>query len=174
MDLKKTILSQRNKAMTTRIVKYVGDDQQKFDELLKIFLEGDYRSTRRSGWSLGDIVRANPRLARKGIPKLLKTLTKEGVQPVISRNILRIFERSDIPEKYCGPVLDACYKFIRSETVPVAIRAFSITTAANICIKFPELKEELKLTLNELTQFPQTPAIKVRVRDAMKSMEARD
>ncbi|HLG33280.1 MAG TPA: hypothetical protein VI757_00245 [Bacteroidia bacterium] len=43
-----------------KIIRYVGDDQKKFDALVELFLKGEYRVTQRAGWSMSYIVIAHP------------------------------------------------------------------------------------------------------------------
>jgi hypothetical protein len=170
MDLRKDILAEHSRRMATRIVRYVGEDQERYDELIRLFMEGDYSLTQRAAWPLGDIGVIYPRLAAKHLPKLIKKLRSGDAHPAIHRNILRILQHAEIPEKYCGPLLDICYGFIRNETAPVAIRAFAITVVSNISMKYPDLIGEFRLTLNDLMQFPQPPAIRVRIRNAMRQL----
>jgi hypothetical protein len=50
MDLRKTILQEHSKAQTSKIVKWVGDSQQRFDKLVNLFLNEEYRVVQRAAW----------------------------------------------------------------------------------------------------------------------------
>ena len=50
MNLKEEILHEHSKAQVMRIVAYIGADAERFDEAMKLFLEGDYRVTQRIFW----------------------------------------------------------------------------------------------------------------------------
>jgi hypothetical protein len=171
MDIRKTLEEGQSKPRTLRIMKYIGADKARFKTLVDIFMEGDYRMTQRAAWPLGDHSIDHPELIRPYIPKLMKKLEESGHHPAIPRNILRIFQELEIPEKYQGPLLDQCIKFIMDVAQPIAIRAFSITVAAKICLNYPELKKELYIILEELKKYPQSAALNVRIRDAYRIMD---
>ena len=95
----------------------------------------------------------------------------EQAHEAVARNLLRIFQGQEIPEKYSARLLDMCLRWIRSEHEAIAIRAFSITVATQICKKYPELISELKIIIDELTQHPMSAAIQVRVKRSLKELE---
>ena len=75
MDLLAAILKEHSKAQTARIVRYVGKDKKKFAELMKLFLEGEYRVTQRSGWPLSICVEKYPELIQPYFKKYSTTWT---------------------------------------------------------------------------------------------------
>jgi hypothetical protein len=172
MDISAALEREHSKTLTLKIVRYVGEDSKRFRELMRIFLESDYRITQRAAWAVGDLAVSRPELFRPYYKLLVKKLQEPGHHPAVPRNILRIFQDADIPEEFCGELLDICFGFIRSGFVPVAVRAFAITVSANICGKYPEIQNELKLILQELAQLPQPPAIRHRMKTALKAMES--
>ena len=171
MDLEERLSAEHSKSLTTAIVNYIGDDKKRFKALMGIFLKGEYRLTQRAAWPLSYVAIAHPKLVAPYMGQLIKKLTEPGNHPAIARNILRTFLDIEIPEKYHGVLIDVCFKFIISESYPAAIRAFAIGTATKICIQYPELKNELLLVINELSQLPQPPAIKSRTRAALKILK---
>ena len=168
MDIRKNLEAEHSRAMTTRIIRYVGEDQKRFDELLKLVLEGDFTMAQRASWPVSDLVEADPALVKKHIPKIIKKLNEDGVHDAVRRNLVKALQFVEIPEKYCGEMLDICYSFIRSELVAIAIRAYAIKVVTNICLRFPELKGEFRIILKELNELSQSPGMKVRVRDALR------
>ncbi len=170
MDIEKKLLSEHSKAVANVIIKYVGHDKERFSELFSIFIKGDYRLTQRAAWPLSYILIANPKWLGGIMPALIKKLRQPNNHPAITRNILRIFQEAEIPEKHQGEVVDFCLRVIPSEHYPAAIRAFAITVAANICKHYPELSRELQLLLNGMAQLPQQPAIRVRIKTAQKQL----
>ena len=65
MDLREEILKEHSKKQTNKIIKWVGNNQQKFDELVSLFLKGEYRVTQRAGWPLSYIAIEHPQLISK-------------------------------------------------------------------------------------------------------------
>ena len=52
MNIREVIASEHSKQNTLAIVEYIGDDPERFDELMSIFFEGVYRSTQRAAWPM--------------------------------------------------------------------------------------------------------------------------
>lgn len=170
MDIQKSLEKEHSKALTLAIVKYIGNDAKRFKELMQVFLKGEYRITQRAAWPLSNASIASPELVKPYIGKLIDKLKEPGVHPAIPRNILRLFQEVDIPEKHQAALLDECLRFISDPSVPIAIVAFAITVATRLCQPFPELKKELLLTFDQLQEQPQTPAIKVRIKNARREL----
>jgi hypothetical protein len=152
------------------VISYVGDDPVRFKELMEIFLRGGYRITQRAAWPLSYIGVSQPQLLKPWFRQLVKQLAEPEHHDSIARNILRIFEKVEIPENVAGAVYSIACSFIANESKPIAIRAFAITCAANICMKYPALKREFFQELENTRDRPQPPALKVRIRRALKSL----
>lgn len=170
MNIEKKLRNEHSKATVTSIVNYIGNDKTRFKELMGIFLNGEYRLTQRAAWPMSYVAIEHPTLIKPYLEKLISILTEKNHHPAVTRNILRLLQEIEIPEKFHGKLVDICFNFITNQTQPLAIRAFAITVAANICVLYPELKNELKLILNDLNQFPQAAAIKVRIRKANQAL----
>lgn len=173
MDIERMLLAEHSKSQTMKIVKFISDDKKRFAELLNVFINGEYRVTQRAAWPLSYAARAYPSLIKPYFKKLINKLQEKDNHPAIPRNILRIFGEIEIPAEHHGAVVDICLKFIQDTRVPVAIRAFSLSTAANICRLYPELKSELAMMLDEMEKYPQQPAIKSRIKSARRTLLSR-
>jgi hypothetical protein len=172
MNIKARLESEHSKILTHQIVDYVGSDAKKFKELCSVFLSSDTRLSQRAAWPLSYIASAHPALIKPYFGTFIKKLKDESQHAAIHRNILRVFEEINIPEKYQAELLDECVKFITASHYPAAVRAFAITVATNISKKHVELAKELSLILNELIQYPQQPAIRVRVKRSLQELNA--
>ncbi|MBI2722641.1 MAG: hypothetical protein HYX39_10750 [Bacteroidetes bacterium] len=170
MDLKEAIRKEHSKLQTLRIINYVGKDREKFNELFDIFLNGESRLSQCAGWPLSEIAIVYPQFIQPKIGLLIQKLKITNQHPAIPRNILRIFQTLSIPEKNQSELIDICFKFIQDLKAPIAVRAFSITVACNICSQHPELINELVLLLQDLKQHPQPPAIISRIKLAFKQL----
>ncbi|MFT3705019.1 MAG: hypothetical protein QM802_21815 [Agriterribacter sp.] len=52
MNIREAILKEHSKAQCNRIVTYVGNNQQRLNELVHLFLTDEYRVVQRAGWPL--------------------------------------------------------------------------------------------------------------------------
>lgn len=157
MNLRDTILEKHSKDQMLRIVAYVGSDKRKFDELMQLFFEDEYRVSQRASWAVSHCIQKNPLFAKKYLPLMLDNL-KNPVHDAVVRNTIRILQLVDIPTNLHAQVMDICYQLISTHTTPVAIKAFSITVLSNLSQIYPELKNELKTLMED--QLPTaSPAI---------------
>jgi hypothetical protein len=144
------IAKEHSRKNVTRIIRFVGDDQKRFDELMKIFLGKDEELARRAAWALSYIVIEHPSLVNKWFPKLIANLKKENLHPAIYRNTFRFMQVIEIPEKHTVEILNAAYKYVLNASNTAAVRAFALTTALNIASKYPELAGELRIVAQQV------------------------
>lgn len=163
MNLREAILKEHSKAQCDAIVTYIGNDQKKFDELVFLFLNDEYRVVQRAGWPLSYSVISHPQLIRKHLKKIIHHLKKPGIHNAVKRNTIRLLQGVDIPESLQGEVMDICFGYIADPKEAVAVKAFSITVLGNLSKQYPEIIPEIKLLLED--QMPhETAAFKVRAR----------
>jgi hypothetical protein len=143
MNLKEAALKEHSKAQCNKIVKYVGNDPKKFSELVNVFLQGPYRVTQRIAWPLSYCVEENTTLIHPHLSKILKFAQRPDAHDSVKRNVVRLLQFIDIPQKHQGSVADICFKFFTDTKEPIAVRVFSMTVLANLAKKIPELKNEL-------------------------------
>jgi hypothetical protein len=167
MKLRETILKEHSKANCLRIVKWVGNDQKRFDELINLFLNDEYRVVQRAGWPMSYCVEDHPELVKKHFAKILNAVEKPGANDSVKRNSVRFLQHVDIPKRFHGQVMDICFRFFSSPTEAVAIKAFSITVLQNLAKLYPEIVNEIKLIIEERWDH-ESPAFKARARKLLK------
>ncbi len=168
MNLRETILVDHSKSQRDKVVNYVGDDKERFKELMGLFLGSEYRVTQRAAWAVSYCVENHPHLIKPYINKIVDLLDKPDQHDAVKRNSLRIFQDMEIPEKSQGKLYDAAMKFLLSMNEPIAVKAFSITVLQNISKPYPELQDELKLVLSNLVKHETSPAVVHRCKKALK------
>ena len=164
------VASGHSKPLVNKIIRAVGDDQKRFDELMKIFLGKDGDLARKSSWALSYIVVDHPEMVRKWMRQILANLDRENQHPAMYRSTFRFLEAIDIPEKHAAEVLNAAYRYVLNVAHPIAIRAFAITTAWNVVKKYPEMAEELRL-ITEQVMTEQSPAIRSRGKRILAALQ---
>lgn len=169
MNLRSEILDEHSKAKTNKIIEWVGNSQQRFDELINLFLGDEYRITQRAGWPLSYIAIDHPQLVKKHLPVLVKTLRKEKLHNAVKRNIVRFLQEIPIPEKLQGDVMDCCFRFISDPAEAVAVKAFSLTILEKLAKDYPEIKNELKIIIEERWPY-ETAAFHSRAKKILNSI----
>jgi hypothetical protein len=92
---------------------------------------------------------------------MLNFLKRPDIHDAVKRNTIRLLQYIDIPKSLYGRVADLCFASLLRKTEPVAIKAFSITVLAKLTEHEPDLKNELKLILEDQLPYS-SPAFRVR------------
>ena len=169
MKLREQVLKEHSKANCTAIVDWVGDSQQRFDELFNLFLNDEYRVVQRAAWPLSYAAMAHPKLISRHFSKLLKNLQKPGIHDAVKRNTIRLLQDMPIPEKFHGQVMDICFNYINSPTETPAVKAFALTVLDNLSKQYPEIKPDLKTIIEDRWHY-QTAAFHSRARKIIKKL----
>ena len=151
MDIRAALLKVHSKAQATKIADYVGSDPKRFDELMKLMLGPVYRDSQRAAWPVSYCIERHPELV-KPFNILIKQLEPDDAHVAVRRNVARLLQFVEIPNRYQGRIFEACYNLLSDPAETVAVRVFSMTVAANIAKGQPALMDELRLVA---TKYPQ-------------------
>ncbi len=149
MKLREQIIKEHSKANCATIVKWVGNSQQRFDELFALFLNDEYRVVQRAAWPMSYCVEAHPVFIRKHFSNLLKNLRKPGIHDAVKRNTMRLLQEMPIPPKFQGDLMNTCFDYILSPTEKAAVKAFSLTILGNLSKQYPEIIPEIKTIIED-------------------------
>jgi hypothetical protein len=167
MDLLKLLRAEHSKKQTDRIVAYIGDDRERFQELIQLFFKGEYRITQRAAWPLSYCVRNHPELITPYYGQLLDNLGRKDIHVAVIRNTVRLLQDVSIPKRWHGRVMSICFDFAGDVETPIAVKVFAMTIVSNLSKDYPEILSELKLIIEE--QWEQaTPAFRSRARKILK------
>ncbi len=141
MNLEAELLKDFNKAHIVKIANYIGKNEQLFDKLMQLFLQGSYRISQRASSVLSYCTKKYPALIGPHLPTCLENL-KKPVPDAIKRNTIRMLQHIDIPEELLGTTAESCFKLLSSRKEPVAVKVFAMTVLANIIKKEPGLEHD--------------------------------
>src|SRR5205809_1023082 len=167
MNLRETILAEHSKSTCDKIVRWIGDSQQRFDQLFDLFLHDEYRVVQRAAWPLSYAVISHPELIKKHFAKLVKNLRQPGLHDSVKRNTIRLLQKIEIPERFHGEIMNLCFEYIASTDEPVAVKAFSLTVLQNLSKKYPEIRQELKTIIEDRWDY-ESAAFKSRAKKILK------
>lgn len=142
MDIRQALLQDRSKEHIQRLMKYIGDDQERFDRLIALFFTADKEMIQRSSWLMSDCCMQHPFLIDKHLKKLLDYLQPDS-HVAIKRNTVRILQVCALPEDLLGEIADKCFSFLENTQESIAVRVFSMTVLERIVDQVPELAPEL-------------------------------
>ena len=161
MNIREALLEVHSKAQATKIANYVGNDAERFAELMALMLGPLYRISQRAAWPVSYCIERHPKLVRPYFGKLIKQLERDDAHVAVRRNVARLLQFVDIPKRYSGRIFDACYNLVDDPKETVAVRVFAMTVAAKIAKDSPGLMNELKLIA---TKYPQVATAGFRSR----------
>ena len=168
MDFSKEISKDKGVKNAKRLAEFVADNPGEIKKLVKLFYDEDTNISMRSAWIISHVCSLNPEIVIALTPDFVKYLKSKNPNPPTIRCVLSSLQQIKIPEKYCAIVFDFCAKYVRNETLPLAVRAFSINIMGRLCKRYPELKYETELILSELKTVPQAGSISASIRNASK------
>lgn len=148
MNVKNELLKEHSKTQANKIADFIGKDPKRFQQLIELMLDTEYRVSQRAAMALSHCVDRHPTLLTPHLERLIKNLRNE-VHIAVTRNTVRLLQEVDIPERLLGETADICFKLMESNDSPIAVKVFSMTVLANICEKEPDLKNELALIIED-------------------------
>ncbi len=148
MDIRQSLLAEHSKLQTMKIVEFIGADENRFVELMKIFFAGEYRLTQRVAWPLNYCAERHPDLIQPYLPKLLNCLNRDDVHDAVKRNIVRLLQFIEIPKKFHAKTYSLCLDLVDDPNEAVAVRVFAMTVAARIAKSESVLMNELRLIVH--------------------------
>ncbi len=166
--LRDALLVEQSKRQTFMIKTYVRIQQERFDELVALFLGDEYLVTQHAAGILGYVGKVNPRFLLKHLKDLIYNLQND-VPVAVKRNTLRVLQYVDIPEELQGVLTEICFEFLHSASEPIAVKVFSMTVLGNICKKYPELKHELILSIEAQLPFA-SAGFRARAKKVLKKL----
>lgn len=142
MDIEKQLSTETSRRNWDKVIAYIGQDEESFAELIRIFFTGESKTIIGSSQVVGSISEKQPHLILPYLAELVDYLKSNPVDAV-KRNSMRIFQFVDIPEEIEGELFDIALTYLKSIETAVAIKAFSMTALRKICEKYPELSQEV-------------------------------
>jgi len=143
MDFEKELTNRPSKARVLEIVNIVLRDPSLVEELMRSYFMHTDRLGMMASWIVAYVARKDHTLIEPYYAKMLAHLNKDMHNGIL-RNTIRIFEDVPIPKKIQSKLYEICLDYISDTKMPMAVAAFSMTTAMRIAKPYPELRDELK------------------------------
>jgi hypothetical protein len=153
MELDLEILKEHSKQQTLKIARWIGNDDKRFAELMALFLNGDYKIVQRSSWIVSLCIENHPELSTPWISKMVRRAGEQNIHGAVKRNVVRALQFVDIPRSLQGRVANLCFDFLHDVKELPAVKAFSMTVLANIAAHEPDLKQEIKLVIEQMLPY---------------------
>lgn len=143
-------------------------DSKLLKDSLDLLFKGNRREQQLVVWPIANVAVKFPELVANYLDKLTDLFLAKGSHPAIKRNLLRVFEGALLRDQDKVKILDECFSIISQCKEPVASIAFAITVAKQIVDEYPDLLNEFQSIIERIPSEKMTPAIKVRIKRALK------
>jgi hypothetical protein len=171
MNIRESLEQEHSKALTLRIVAYIGNDANQMAELMACFFDAEWRICQRAAWAVGLIGEKQPQLIEPYLEQMLLNL-KTPQHDAILRNTMRVLrDMPNIPDAVLGLAADVSFRFLETPSVPIAIRAFSMRVLLKICKKEPDLSDELRALITDILEHDKALGIVSAGRDVLKQLK---
>jgi hypothetical protein len=169
-DLRAEILAENSREHSDMIAAWIGHSASRFQQLVTLFLEDEYRVVQRAAWIISLVAAKHPELLPPHLPAMVARMEEEGLPVAVKRNVLRILQHLTIPESLHGPVMNCCFAFLEAPEETIAVKAFSMTVLSNLAKEYPEIKNEIRLLIEDQLENNPTPGIRSRAVKVLKAI----
>jgi hypothetical protein len=115
-------------------------------KVLSIIDAPDEKIAWRAAWLIDNVNQANPKLITRHLSKILDK-TKKTKYNGVRRSLLKIIVTNPSRLNEDGELLELCFQWICSPSVPIAIRGHAMQFIYDLLPKYPELKNEFQTSL---------------------------
>ncbi|MFA5834170.1 MAG: hypothetical protein WDA22_11915 [Bacteroidota bacterium] len=169
MSLESEILKENSKHQAVKVARWIGNDAQRFAELMRLLLAGEDRIALRCAWIMSHCADQYPEIIVPWISKLVRRAGEKGAHQAVQRNVVRVLQFIDIPRKHQGKVAILCFDFLQNLKIPIAVKAFSMTVLVNIAKNEPDLKHEIALVVEQMLPYG-SAGIQSRAKKVLKQL----
>jgi hypothetical protein len=139
-------LSRRN---MENVAHCIGNSEQEFDLLLTIVLHGAEPVVQRAAWAMDACLETYPELLSPYVETVIDALPRFCNNGVKRQVVKALATRDNIPEKLEGQLVDLCFDWLQSSTMPVAVKVHCMQILANSVARYPDLAVELRTVIIE-------------------------
>ena len=148
MDLRKNLVQRYSKQNTLEMRNWIGDDPDRFQQLMDLYLGEDALLAQRAAWVMSHVHEVRGHMIQPYLSDLLDVLTQKN-HDAVKRNALKVLAECDLPEELLGVAADRCFTLLEDQKMATAIRVHAMTVLWNICKKEPDLSFELGMYIEQ-------------------------
>jgi hypothetical protein len=168
MDFEKTLEPSSSKAIIDLVVSTVGNNPDRFMELLEITTSKRSPIAFRAAWAIGHIVEKHPELIENHYNTIVKTVLTTQERGV-RRCLLRAMNFHPLPqdEDLLGELLDRCFVWLNSPDSQTSLKYYSMDFLYRMAKMIPEIKKEFADNLEQILPY-QSASFKNRAKKILK------
>lgn len=126
---------------------YILENKIPIIDLVEIVLH-DRPASLRFIWMIGSLCDLNPKTVEPAVPYFYSQLNKVNF-PNFDRSLAKMFSLCGIPKANEAEVVDLLFKWILDPTITVSTKNYSLDALLKFSKNYPELKNELRLVIED-------------------------
>ncbi|KUG07331.1 hypothetical protein [Solirubrum puertoriconensis] len=150
MNLQDELLREHSRQQYQRLTAYIGADETRFAELVRLLFAGPKRLTQMAAGLLGHCAEAAPELLSAHLGALLHFCQQPNLPDAVLRNTMRALQFAPVPPERQAQAFDVCLRVLGNQALPVATQTFALSAATRLCEQQPGLAQELLLAIEPL------------------------
>lgn len=148
MDFEFKIRQEHSKELSEEIADHLIMKPDRISEFLELLESQEELVHQRAAWVLASLSDKAPKLLIPHYEHLLNIALLDR-HDAVKRNILRIFQWVQVPESLQGKLLEISFSCLLDPSQPTAIRVYSMQCIYTNAVKYPEILEELRISIEE-------------------------
>jgi len=163
MELEQLLDGNSSRKMVDAGVDIVLTQPDKRKELIALALSNNQPMAWHACWVINHTSDIDNRIFQSAIPQLIEFLPKVTSESQ-KREILRTISKCEIPEDYEVAIYDYCLELVKSKKEAIGIKGHSLAILRKMIKKYPDLKDEVKLTLTEILPYIESTGLKIQIK----------
>jgi hypothetical protein len=163
MELEKLLDGNSSRKMVDAGVEIVLTQPDKRKELIALALSNNQPMAWHACWVINHTSDIDNRIFQSAIPQLIEFLPKVTSESQ-KREILRTISKCKIPEDYEVAIYDYCLELVKSKKEAIGIKGHSLAILRKMIKIYPDLKDEVKLTLTEILPYIESTGLKIQIK----------
>ena len=168
MNLKEELLKEHSLIQAKKISLWAVESKSNLKQLMSAFFGKEKLLVQRASWSASKAHELKPDWFVSYIPQLIRCLEKP-IHGSVRRNSLRMLQTMHIPESLRGELIDILFPLLMDSKTESAVKAFAMSVAESMTRHYPELKNELKIIIEDQLPYA-TPSFKSRAKKIIKKL----
>lgn len=141
----------QSRKMVDNVIVWSGDNPARFNLLVEVINGNSDQAIRdRAAWALSYIAESHPDLLKNHWSTFVNLLCNQHTSSPIKRNITRFMQMVSLPKKYHSLIIDRCFQLLNDPRQDIAVRVFSMTILYNLTIEYPDIENELKISIEDI------------------------
>ena len=169
MNIREILKAEHSRSSALKIAQYIGNDPNRFKELVEVFAEGPKKIMQRASWPLRIVVLENPRLVSPYLKLFLTLCNQPDAADAVRRNTMNMLQYIEIPPRFQMQVIDMAFSFLQRKREPIAVKVFSMSVIARLAANLPDLKKELRIVLEDSLPYS-SPGFISRARKVLREI----